>query len=344
MKPYEPQVRQICGVDFVFDDYKEPLVQLKALPDRPDLVPVKGYMRGTLPYAASDGRLPCAFCDPNGQRTDGDHATFDRLGRHVRIHGLTRTEYRERIGLLRRTALASEKQRAFSRTLAATQPKPAGFGIAHPQPHPEAQRARVLSPEYQNKRGVCRDQIIAVARAAAKRNGGVLLGHELKRQGIRPRVLKRHGWNGFRALCEEIGATPGVRRWRLTDAELLTDLRETAIKCGRTPRRDDLVRLSLPGRSIWEHHFGSWAQAVRLADLPPNMGTPVEFGDEIDVLNRYALTGRVGRVAQQLHHRITVVSRILARYGVEAPQHPRADQERRKAQEWAAEVAQRLAS
>jgi hypothetical protein len=330
---YEPAVRQICGVDFVFPEYKEPLVQLKGA--------VRGYMRGTLPYAVSDGRLPCAFCDPTTGRAGFPKLTrtYDDLGLHVRVHGYSSRQYRERIGLLQKTPLASALGQVARRRARAASPGGGPLLRGGSEVHADYRQ----TPEYQNKRGACPDQIRAVARGIAKRNGGHLTAIELQRQHIGPDAIRRAGWANLRALCEEIGVPPFRLMW--TAGEALTALRESAARLGRTPCARELRGLGLPTRIFWEHHFGGWMEACRRAGLPINAPLPVCPGDEVDILNRYALTGSLTTVALQTHRARDTIHVVLARYGVTPPVGRFGAEARlREAREWAAEIARRLAA
>jgi hypothetical protein len=336
-------VRLICGVEFAFPDYKEPLVQLEGA--------VKGYMRGTLPYAVSDGRLPCAFCDPSkthrlskSKRRDN---LFDNLGRHVSFtHGMSGPDYREAVGLLQQTPLASIRVRDSHRAVAlagisrGTQARGARRGQGRTtSPHSDVW---ARTPEYQNKRGICRDQILAVARAIAKKNGNRLFAHELRKRGVSDVAIRRHGWPNARAIASEIGATWWTRGW--TEAEMLGALREAAATLGRKPTQRDLTRLGAPSVGTLTRYFGGYAEACAKAGLPvaPNVRRPIPMSveTEIKVLSAYAYTGSIARVTTLTRHSQRPIEAIFAKYGVIPSLSPT---KRRKAQAWAAEIAQRLA-
>ena len=350
---YEPVVRQICGVDFVFTDYKEPLVQLKGA--------VKGYMRGTLPNALADGRLPCAFCDPSKTHRIGHRTAdylFDNLGLHVRrAHGMSTGVYREAIGLLWNTPLTSRRLHLSRSATARARPLRSPFRKGYPNPHSAETRAaigraiaaRAVSPEHLNKHGHCRDQVLAVARKNAAANAGTLTMAGLRRQGIWQDVLRRVGFADVNALAVEIGAPtfkgPGLRLfWRRSDQEILEELRRFADSLGRTPTLSDLRgRRGVASPTNLRRRFGSHSEAMLRAGLIPNAcSRPMTEGDEIDILNQYARTGSVNRTSRATHRGDDRVSMILAKYGV-ALHPPHLEAERTKAREWAAEIAQRLA-
>ena len=347
-------VRQICGVDFVFTDYKEPLVQLKGA--------VKGYMRGTLPYALADGRLPCAFCDPSKKHASSSTRPgsskrdnlFDDLSKHVRpAHGHSAQQYREDIGLMRSTRLVSRRVRVAGSASARAR----GLGrcdiwrlsqtASSVAKRNARSHERSLAPESLNKRGVCPDQVRAVATSLARANGGVLRNADLMRQGVYAWTLRRNGWSGIRALALEIGAKYVNTRW--TDAEMLRAFRELAGSLGRTPRAGDLGHANgTPSHPTYYEKFGSLTEVARLCGLPPNLPRPVREGDEIDMLNQFAVLGGILRAARACHFPERSVRSVLAKYGVPilpngvGSRHPEA--ERAKARAWAAEIAQRLAS
>lgn len=324
----------IGGVEFEFTEYKEPLTQLPG--------GVKGYMRGTLPYAVSDGRLPCAFCDPV--------QTFDLLGQHVgRAHGMSTDEYRDAIGLLRRTRLVSAPMR--SRILAGISPAKVermrvigSSKMQRRRASPAEARERSIAAggnaEHLNKRGTCRDQILAVTRAIAKQNGGIVRNADLARQGVWGPSYRRH-FPTMKELCAAAGVRyAGKNEW--TDAEMLRAFRELAERLGRTPTQKDLGGANgTPSNSTYQARFGGLEVVCERLGLPSNTPPPVVFGDEIDILNRYAILGNVHAVARATHRHMSVVSRVLTKYGVTPSLVPT---ERRKAREWAAQIAGRLAA
>jgi len=346
LSPYEPVVRQICGVDFVFPDYKEPLVQLRGLPDRPDLVPVEGYKRGTLPYALADGRLSCAFCDPSKRRPNGRvtlSSGWHVLAPHLRTaHGMTPQEYRDRIGLLRKTRLVSASHHARAHKSALGVQARTEFWL-HSRDRGQPTDGRGV-PEDLNKRGVCRDQLIAVTKKVAKDNGGKVRKADLHRQGVWDTSIRRF-FPSMRVLCAEAGvAYAGKPEW--TDVEMLRAFRELAERLGRTPTQEELGGANrTPSNCTYQARFGGLNEVCRLLGLPSNSPRPITFGDEIDILNRYAQGATMNAVALATHRQRSAISQVFARYGVPvyAPGGGH-EAERRKARAWAAEIAQRLAS
>jgi Homing endonuclease associated repeat len=324
----------IGGQEFVIDPYKEPLVQLKGA--------IKGYMRGTLPYAASDGKLPCALCDPL--------RTFEQLSHHLKIaHRLTPVEYRDALGLLRTSSLTSvpyqERKRQSMPPEQMERIKALG-GAHRGHSNPYAAKAKAGQQgmgdraEHLNKKGVCRDQLIAVAKIAARKNNGVLTGADLMVQGINPDKVLRRFFPSIHALAEAAGATAFRRGW--TDAELLTAFRDLAQKLGRTPIEDDLGPANgTPVADVYRRRFGSKVEICRLTGVRPYFAAPLAFGDSIDILNRYALGLGVVDLSRVLHRAHSEIADVLTKYGVPYGQMP--ESQRREARAFAATMARRLA-
>jgi hypothetical protein len=253
---------------------------------------------------------------------------------------MTPQEYRDRIGLLRKTRLVSAPHRARA-VAAISAERREWFGHLSDRgrsagPGIENRGA----PEALNKRGVCRDQLLAVTKRIAKDNGGRVRKADLERQGVWGGSIRRF-FPSMCALCTEAGvAYAGKPDW--TDAEMLRAFRELAIRLGRTPTQKELRGANgTPSSSQYHARFGGLEEVCRRIGLPSNSPHPILFGDEIDILNRYAQTGSVKAVALATHHWMPSISQVLAKYGATPSLFPA---ERRKAQAWAAEVAQRLAS
>ena len=343
----------IGGQEFVIDPYKEPLVQLPGA--------IKGYMRGTLPYAVSDGRLPCAFCDPGlprrktrgglGRDVPNDHL-YHNLSLHVRLaHGLSPREYRDRIGLLTKTKLVSA---ALSSTISAN--VPTRF-VAYAKEHGSEAAARGraafrrpvhdvrlewgATPERLNKLGVCRDQIIAAVRAAAKANDGKVRQADLVRMGIWGSSIRRF-FPDMRAVCAAAGvAYAGKPNW--TDAEMLRAFRDLADKLGRTPTQKEMgSRFGMPSNCTYQTRFGGLSEVARRAGLPTNLPIPITFGDEIEILNRYAIGQNLADIAHAIRKWPPLVSAVVTKYGVPVVAGG-SHAKRQEARAYAATIARRLA-
>lgn len=318
----------IGGQEFVIDPYKEPLVQLKGA--------IKGYMRGTLPYAVSDGKLPCALCDPL--------VTFDCLAHHLlRAHGLSKADYYEHVGLMRSTSLTSiPYQRARQAGMSAERIEHMRtVGKSRRGVAPKKTRSYGTTPEHLNKNGVCRDQIIAVARAIASKNDGVITGSLLMEQGINPDKVIRRFFPSIHALAETVGARSFRRGW--TDSEMLSAFRSLAIRLGRTPAEDDLGPTNLtPGPDVYRKRFGTKADICRLTGLPPVVAAPLTFGDNRDILQRYSVGAGVVDLSRSLHRGTEAIGTVLTKYGV-AYGPGLTEPQRREARAFAATMARRLA-
>jgi hypothetical protein len=207
----------------------------------------------------------------------------------------------------------------------------------------QARAARGNSPENLNKRGVCRDQILTVARKIAKDNNGVLQMRLLRRQHIWQSSLRRVGFADVAALAAAIGAKPyAASAKRRTDADMLSELRSLAERLGRTPTHRDIEgRGDVASAAGFRLRFGSYTEACRRAGLPLNLPRPITEADEIDILSTFAITGSGERLAQSLHRSWPTVKAVLDKYGVASSKNYR---ERREAQVLAAEIVRRLAA
>ena len=339
----------IGGREFVIDPYKEPLVQLKGA--------VKGYMRGTLPYAVSDGKLPCAFCDPGGirRRSSGQlrPSTFDNLSGHVqRFHNLTPQEYRDEVGLLRKTPLRSRRLcLASARNFGGQRGSVAALLQWHKDNAPgEAQRLgnrrrteNLSVSEHQNKRGICRDQFIAMAKEWGKKHNG-RIGHEMlfavhtTRKSLRRAGFADMGELAHLAGVKYVSKMSGV----VSDKALLLILRQHAEELGRTPSAHDSgLAYGVPSSGTYVRRFGSWRQACVGAGLSPNAPYPRYEGDGVDILNAYAIVGTTTAAARIVHTANETVSSVLTKYGVEHTPGM-SENQRREAKAWAATMARRL--
>ena len=341
----------IGGQEFVIDPYKEPLVQLKGA--------VKGYMRGTLPYAVSDGKLPCAFCDPGAirRRPDGHRypSTFDTLSKHIRyVHNLTPQEYRDAVGLLRKTPLQSRRMKLNGSFQLGNRGNPSSLrkwmeGAASGEAQRLSHLGRVRNngtSESQNKRGVCRDQFIAMAKDWAKKHDGEISHEMLKAAHTGLAALRQAGISDL----GELAALAGAKKWSShtgsrsdSDQTLLLVLRQHAEELGRTPNGLEMGPVhGTPSVATYRLRFGSWRQACARAGLSPNPGpTPKHEGDGVDILNAYSVVGTISGAAQIVHVALERVTSILTKYGVEHTPGM-SENQRREAKAWAATMARRL--
>jgi hypothetical protein len=321
----EPQSITIDGTQYWYTHYKAPFRQLPgALPGYPIGVPVVDEF----------GKLLCPYCKPA--------RTFDNMGKHVKAHGSTGAQFKATLGWMSKTPLTSQrwinKRRATeiatgvyaARLARVRQP---GFSAAGTQRRPTEQR-HAGSPERDNQMGHCRDQIVAVARLLHK--GHSLDWPHLEAQGVnKPSVLRHFGsWRAFRQEC----GWDGNRRY--TDAEIILALRDFAARLGHTPTHRDL-RGHFPGGHVLINWAGSISEAMRRASLEPNLPSPGRrsANDAESILHAFAVCGSVERTGRLIGSSPKTVQAALDSFGYPFPPFSKD----RRRQEWAAEMAKRLA-
>lgn len=340
--------------EFWYGDYKEPFEQLEG--------GIPGYPRGVL-LQDDGGKLLCAYCGK----------AYENLGRHAwATHGLRATDYKREVGLLQKSALASERVRQanISKGLRSRNLWPSvGRGMCRVEACDSPALARSLctkhytreykktrfesrrvrgqrGTEWYNKTGRCAVQVLAVARQIATEKGR-LRYRDLAPHGIDARVVDRF-YGSLESLAAQCGVPfgkPPVKEkpaptQRLTNQQYLDLLRNLANEIGRTPTKSDLRRYGLPCLDTYWRHFGSYSAACRLAGLDPN--TPFVPSDrEVNFLTAYATVGSRKRAAlvAGIHHE--TAARILAKYGFPFAPYDREHVAERKA--WAAEMARRIA-
>lgn len=313
--------------EFWYGDYKEPFEQLEG--------GVPGYPRGVV-LRSDDERLLCAYCGK----------TWNDLGAHVRHgHGLSVAQYKEEVGLLKKSALISERER-LRRVVQATKDgkltgvRPPQASLNAPRPSIRGQNHHVNKAETLNKTGRCRAQLVEVARQVVRQHGH-LSERLLRRRGIHLSSVQRF-FPSVADLEKLVGGTrPEKYLRRYTDTELLAALRQMAVSLGRTPAKSDLRRLGGPDGVTYIRRFGSYPEACRQAGLDPNLPVVMDSDLEVRILTAYATTGDSHSVARLLHVSIPRVLSVLHRYGQPFPGTRRFTPDRRH---WASEMAQRLAA
>jgi hypothetical protein len=314
--------------EFWYGDYKEPFEQLDgAVPGHPVGVVLKD----------DEGKVLCAYCGK----------TFDSLASHVKAHGMTGREYKAEVGLLKGSALVSERVRVghLAKLVQRRDPRMGVHNFKGRTPIGRGSRSAEVGrnngmwkAEYLNKTGRCYAQVLAVGRTVMNETGR-LSEKELGRHGIHPNTVRAYfgDMDGYRRA---VGLAPvNFHRW--TDMELLGALRNLAMELGRAPSASDARRYGLPAVRSYQRAFGSWADAHRRAGLIPNLPVPHDNLD-LSVLVAYATLGNLGLVARHLHVRYDRAEEVFSRYGapfaVNTP-HGRDSSMRR---EWAADMARRL--
>lgn len=245
--------------EFWYGDYKEPFEQLEGA--------VPGHPVGVVLYeddGGKPGNLLCAYCG----------GTFENLGTHVKPkHGLSTREYKEEVGLLQKSALVSERLR---NTRSATQLRMIRSGKYDPTQHrftkgfkpaPHRTRDGRIKPEFLNKTGRCRSQVVQVARSIRQRTGRIS-EKELRRHGIYMNTVKRY-FGTMNGLRIEAGMPPVAKRHSYSAFELKQSLWALAQSLGRTPTQSDCRRFGLPTQKVFAREFGSVYKGLRSRRLGP---------------------------------------------------------------------------
>lgn len=311
--------------EFWYGDYKEPFEQLEGgVPGHPVGVVLK----------ADDGKLLCAWCGK----------TYENLGGHVtRAHKTTAAAYKREVGLLQRSALVSERLRLVRiadglrnrETVRAAQNR--SYSVADRRSvQPAGDANGMWSPEKLNQHGRCYAQALATARSIIA-GGHRLTRDRLMAHGVTPRVTRRY-FGSLEALRRQLDQPVG-KVPRYGDLELIALLRNFAEAEGRTPTISDLERHGLPTNVTYAAHFGSYANACRLAGLDPNLPIPKDGAFDLRALTAFAAMGSTKKVASHLHVDQPAVAAVFGRYGCPFPPYGSVKQRR----EWAADMARRLA-
>lgn len=289
--------------EFWYGDYKEPFEQLEGgVPGHPVGVVLK----------ADDGKLLCAYCGK----------TYDNLALHTyNAHGMTARQYKEEVGLLKKSALVSEEvRRKMIRTglrrMASGELKISpGTGRNAPRPSTRGKKHAQWKPESLNLTGRCYLQVMTIARAITKENGGRLTWKALHQVGIGKKLVRAY----FGSLGELQRVSGSVVHGEVPqNADLLSALRSIADTLGRAPSYSDLRRYGLPSSSTWRARFGTLEEACRQAGLDPNHRLVGEEYDE-RILVAYATTGSLAKTATAVGISVPTVRKRLGTYGFPFP-------------------------
>lgn len=285
--------------EFWYGDYKEPFVQLEGA--------VPGYPQGVI-LKDDVGKLLCAFCG----------RTYDQLGTHTtRTHGMRGSEYKEAVGLLQKSALASERQRLVGIRNGLRNASKGKLALARYRRRSSGQqryKGRVQPVERQNMSGRCYEQLLVRGRALLREHGH--LTHKLLRHhGISELVINQRfgSIERYRHLVGD--PRPSNQRRAISDAELLDAFRLLALQLGRTPQVSDIARYGLPSFNRYRARFGSHSNLCVRAGLTPTRYVP-QPGTDAEILSAYAISGDYQKVGRALHYDGETIRRVLARYGV----------------------------
>ena len=244
---YEVAVPQTGQIAF-YRDYKEPLVPL----DRGF-----GY-EGVLLYDISLQKVQCHFCGE----------WLEVLGNHIKQHGLNAKSYKDEYGLLRSSALTSERLRLGMSERASIRVAAGTFGVVPPGLSTRASKAaeKVKSgrtkAEFKNRHGTCAAQLLAW-----------VTGHPSARSSTAPdrieaAIRRTFGsWNKARALA-------GLSVNNLDNSEFDKTLALAGVRVfyqsqGRAPTGSDAKRGLLPYEYMrYWRHIGKWTDVLKEAGVP----------------------------------------------------------------------------
>lgn len=240
-----------------FYNYKEPLKKFEE---------GFGYY-GTLLGTPDKTKVQCHFCG-------GLYGSLS--SKHLKKHGLTNSQYKEKVGLSRKTALMSEETR--KKEIKAYLKNPHKLAPDDKKRLLEARLNRRIgwkkSLESKNKKGVCPDQLLDKIRKVAT---------HLKRTPTRADYQRYYNENNITGTVSTIvstfgsfdkavlqaGFTPVTERYnKISSKELLHYLEEFYKINKRTPTNSDFNRGILPNRSTYHKRFGTLNTARSLAGIP----------------------------------------------------------------------------
>lgn len=258
--------------DLILGPYKLPLRKLKF-----------GYF-GAVSITRDGTGIQCHVCG----------AIKQNLSLHLRLHGTTVREYREKYGISLNTRLVSESHRnaAITRMLELREKmKREGsydkiMRLCNEKRIESMKRAiaagtwkkhPMLKPEDLNKRGICPDQLIELIHDAVRHYGHVPSYAEFMamHQTNRFATPFRRTFGGWRQAVERAGYRPRQRRFvtpeqgriRYDEEELVEILANFYRENGRVPTLSDFKRGFLPQWETYTRRFGTMAEARRRAGI-----------------------------------------------------------------------------
>ena len=215
---------------------------------------------GVVQYRETDDTVQCHICAK----------WFKALGAHIKGHGMSADEYREKYGLNFNLALCGTEIAAMRRANVTEK------FIWHTKARPMVRRGRVSKPRHigtatfaqKNKYGLCDLQMKAryeIVRKIVRRlpTTGDLKMYDAALLSAVERRFPKKPLSSFRA---DIGETPMsiADHRRIPDIEIVAALRKMAKMKGRAPRAKDFPKAAC--KTILRR-FGGWVTALRIAGL-----------------------------------------------------------------------------
>ncbi len=251
--------------------YKEPLKKVE-----------KGYgYMGAITLDVS-GKVQCHIC--------GD--VFDNLAKHAAWkHKIKTTDYREKFGISKQTALVSEGERekmkmkmmAIRQAMSKKELREGlkkmleGRRRFQERMKKEGRWNNYKTLEQKNLRGICPEQLLDLISRCGKEMKKVPTMSEFEnfyktQRYFRPIKETFGTWNdALKKLGmtphEKFGKAPPREKYRYTDEELLEALTDFHHRTGKIPTQTDSRRGYLPSQSAYIRRWGSIANARKLVKI-----------------------------------------------------------------------------
>lgn len=237
-------------------NYKEPFMKFEA-----------GYgFQGVLLFDGKEDTIQCHFCGE----------WFMNLANHIhKEHNMTAGQYKENTGLLKSTALISEKMR--ERLLRDIEKRSGNLVPGKKKTQAikdkisKTSKKNFLNLERRNTYGTCPLQLLERIRKAAERLGRTPTKRELggnpdtfkKVFGSMKEAFRRAGIQA-RKPGQNVNYKANIAGLtkRYTKEALIQELKDFEKRENRYPSHSDCVRRLLPSYNTYRHHFGTFREAL----------------------------------------------------------------------------------
>jgi ROS/MUCR transcriptional regulator protein/Homing endonuclease associated repeat len=217
-------------------------------------------IKGALEYDEEADQIKCHEC--------GEF--YSLLGSHVpQKHDMSAMEYKERHGLLARTALVSEgiRQKLI------VNGKSKAEDLRRVRRDPWRRGGNRRTPEEDNSKQMCNLQVIERVRSLGESLGRFPTTRELRESGLNCGTLVRH-FGSIGALADLAGL------WRAhgnqwSRSMLLWHIKNFKAMHGRNPSASDCARGLIPNRSTFRKYFGGLPAAIIAASRFKGFRAPV---------------------------------------------------------------------
>lgn len=241
----------------IVENYKEPLRKFEV---------GFGYI-GAITLSKDRTKIQCHYCG----------YFYENLSQHVKSHGITVSQYKENTGLMSKTALIGEKLRlrrmmTFQNLTPEQRKNFIESGRKHASPMQNLTgKNGSHSPEWQNLRGSCPDQLLEKVREVAKKVNRTPRVRDFKKfyPGYVNAIYITFGsWQGAIKASKLEPYDPLKREVRISSDSLLEHLRRFYEINGRTASWSDMRRGLLPNDETYRQRFGTLNEARKRAGVP----------------------------------------------------------------------------